>query len=281
VTFNAAACAAGMRHIWKRRPEVDSMNVPRHLVWLDWLAYHYADAVVVSSHNIRGQFERFYGTRANVYVIPYAEDPLERPLDRGRARDRFGLLATDFTIGFIGRLDPCKDVPFLLRALTALPLRPTDRLLIIGTGPDEARIRKIATDLRIAEHLVWAGQQDSAQEALAAMDVLVLPSVYEAFGLVQLEAMAAGIPVIARKSNEDTVFTAASEVVPPEAGIVIPPDDERSLAEALALLRSDPMKRQELGAGGQRLVSQRNWDDVAREMLPILTGRPGIIAEKQ
>jgi glycosyltransferase involved in cell wall biosynthesis len=270
VIFNPAACAAGIRHIWKQYPDADSLITHRHLVWLDRLAYRHAQNVVVSSMNVKQQFERFYGTRPSVHVVPYAADsPVVNP-DRARARERFGIHPSGFCVGFVGRLDPCKDIPFLLTALACMSPGPHDRLLIVGDGPDAGRLRRIAEERGVAEHIVWAGRLNPPDEALAAMDVLVLPSYYEAFGLVLLEAMAFGVPVIARASDGETVLTAASEVITPENGIVVPSHDSNALASALGRLRNSNELRTRLSEGAKRYVLRRTWDDVAREAVHIL-----------
>ena len=270
IIFNPAACAAGIRHIWKQYPDADSLLTHRHLVWLDWLAYRRAHNVVVSSANVKQQFERFYGRRPSVHVVPYAADRPVVGTNRAAARSRFGIHASGFCAGFVGRLDPCKDIPFLLTALACMPPGQHDRLLIVGDGPDEGRLRRIADERGVAGNIVWAGRLNLPEEALAAMDVLVLPSYYEAFGLVLLEAMAVGVPVIARASDGETVMTAAAEVITSENGIVVPSHDPKALAGALGRLRDSPELRARLSEGAKRYVLRRTWDDVAREAVNIL-----------
>lgn len=268
VVFNPAACAAGMRHIWEQRPDVYSMKVPRHLVWLDRLAYRGSDVVVVSSANIKRQFERFYGPKSSIEILPYGRDSLAVEADRVSARQQFCVKPDAFCIGFVGRLDPCKDIPFLLAAFKAMGPSAEDRLLIGGVGADEARLRRITAESGLDGHVMWTGWLDSPQTVLAAMDVLVLPSVYEAFGLVLLEAMAVGVPVIARADDGQTVFTASSEIVTPLAGAIVSTISE--LASVLNDLKTDPRKRARLGEGAKRAVQSRTWDDYAVEAIAIL-----------
>jgi glycosyltransferase involved in cell wall biosynthesis len=271
VVFNPAACAAGMRSIWRLRPETDSMKVPHHLILLDKLAYWYADAVVMSSANVRDQFERAYGSRpGKVHVVPYAALASTDATPRTDARARFGIEPEAFCIGFVGRLDPCKDVPFLIDAIAGIADRDHIQLLLVGVGPDESRIRRKAEERGIAKHLIWAGRMDSPGDAYAAMDVLVLPSVYEAFGLVLLEAMAAGVPVIGRANNGTSVLTATAEIVPPTAGLVIRSDSVPDMTRALRLLLEDPVVRTTMGQEARRHASRRTWNDVAVDYLHVL-----------
>ena len=111
---------------------------------------------------------------------------------------------------------------------------------------------------------------DSPNDAYSAMDVLVLPSVYEAFGLVFLEAMAAGVPVIGRANNGTSVLTATAEIIPPTAGVVVPSDSVSDMTRALRLLQEDPVGRATMGEEARRLALRRTWNDVAVEYFHIL-----------
>jgi glycosyltransferase involved in cell wall biosynthesis len=262
-----------MRSIWRLRPEVGSMNVPRHLIMLDRLAYRFSDAVVVSSGNVQAQLERAYGARPGaVRVVPHAVDaPAEVPA-RASVRSRFGMAPDTFCVGFVGRLDPCKDVPFLIEAVARMADRKNVRLLFVGVGPDEARIRGKAQESGLQDHVIWTGQLHELAEAYTAMDVLVLPSVYEAFGLVLLEAMVRGVPAIARASNGTSVLTASDEIIPPSAGVVVPADGLRELTNALEMLQRNPATRASMGQEARRVALKWNWSDVAREYARITHG---------
>ena len=98
-------------------------------------------------------------------------------------------------VGFIGRLDPIKRIPDLVEAISILPTEY--ELAIYGSGREEARIRSCIERLKVTDRALLKGSVETPGKALADMDILALPSEAEGFGLVLIEAMAAGIPVVA------------------------------------------------------------------------------------
>jgi rhamnosyl/mannosyltransferase len=150
---------------------------------------------------------------------------------------------------FVGRLVPYKGLDVLFQALAEVPWA---QAVIVGEGPLESWLRERATALGLAARIQFAGPMDQAGVAahLGRARALVLPSVdaSETFGLVQLEAMAAGVPVIA-----SDLGTGVREVGDPgRTGFLFPPGDVRALAAALEKLRADPAGGRDLGAAGRR-----------------------------
>lgn len=142
--------------------------------------------------------------RQRIHVVPNGID-VERfrfdPRARIAARRQLGLPDAAFVVGGVGRLAPGKRFDVLLHALAALP--QDVRVLLVGGGPDEARLRATAAQLGVADRVLFAGERPhlSGQGAdlpalLAAMDVLASPSPEEAFGLAVVEGLAAGLPVL-------------------------------------------------------------------------------------
>jgi rhamnosyl/mannosyltransferase len=154
---------------------------------------------------------------------------------------------------FIGRLLKFKGVDILLRALERVP---DLRLDIVGAGPEMPRLKTLTQALALADRVRFFGEypDEDLPRRMAEADFLVLPSVTvdEMFGLVVLEAMAAGRPVIT-----SAVPTGVREVnVPGETGLEVPVHDVRSLAEALDTLAHDPFKREQMGEAGRRRVEK-------------------------
>jgi glycosyltransferase involved in cell wall biosynthesis len=171
----------------------------------------------------------------------------------------------EFPIGFLGRLDPIKRIPDLV---TALRDAPRAHLHIFGEGPERAEIEKTAITLGLTSRLTLHGAVERPQEALAQMRLLILPSAAEGFGLVLIEAMAAGIPVVA------TDVPGIRDVVKDEiTGLLVPPADPRRLADAINRLIADPLLRNRLIEAGAAEVRERfTWDVVLpkyRELLGI------------
>jgi glycosyltransferase involved in cell wall biosynthesis len=268
LVFNPADCSGGIAHIQRVYPHITTLDVNWLLVTLDRAAYRFAKYMMVSSENVKYQYARFYRRERLVQVSPHGvELPSERPT-REAARARFGLPLTGFVIGFVGRLDPCKGIEYLLEAIRTANLGDDDRVLLIGAGPDERRLRDMAERLGVNRHIVWAGRVNEPGNVYAAIDVFVLPSVFEAFGLVLIEAMAAGVPVLARAADRERVFTAATEIIANGVtGFVTDSHAPADLAVKLRWLSEHPTERSRMGAAARELAGRRNWDVLADEYL--------------
>ena len=107
-----------------------------------------------------------------------------------------------FTVGTVARLVPQKDFPTLLQAFQSFLIEfPDSRLLIVGTGILDAELRELSEQLEISEKVTWYGKTDDVKSLIQQMDLFVLSSKYEGFGLVLLEAIQAGTPVLAAKNS--------------------------------------------------------------------------------
>lgn len=275
MVYNPAACVAGMRHIGRLYPHITTMRPPRAERWADQLAYRLARRTIVSSHNLARQYARFYKGRTaaqRIQVLPLAARTAPRPIDRDMARASWELPTDGLTLGFVGRLDPCKGLDDVLEAMAARPLRPNTRLLIIGDGPDEARLRDIAMRLGLNRHVIFAGRMNDPTPAYAAMDALVMPSVYEAFGLAAVEAMAAGVPVVARRGNDADVLTAFDEIIDHgRTGWLFDHRDGTRLVDILATLEAAPQQCRIIGRDAQRTTGERDWDCYVQQCIALLS----------
>jgi glycosyltransferase involved in cell wall biosynthesis len=167
-----------------------------------------------------------------------------------------------FTILCVCRFYPRKRVDVLLRA--ALLLRdniPEVEIRIVGNGPEYRRLHSLYMELTLDPTVKWLG--DVSPAALAAeynrADVFCLPSVQEGFGIVFLEAMAAGRPIVATRA------AAVPEVV--TDGILVDPDNPEALAAAILGLYRDPVLRDSLAAAGLRNVERFAINRVAASFL--------------
>lgn len=165
---------------------------------------------------------------------PYA--PMQRP--------RPGLL-----VGAIGRLEAQKGFDVLVRAFSGID---DATLLLIGEGSERAGLEQLARALRVDERIAWTGWSEEPRAYLPAMDVFVLPSRFEGFPLVVLEALLARAAVVATD-----VGSVAEAVRDGETGLLVPPDDPVALATAIRRLLHDEALRLELGENGRRLVLER------------------------
>jgi len=181
-----------------------------------------------------------------IRVIPNALPPETgaRP-ERDTARDSLG--STGFRILAVGRLVPWKGFHHLVRALAAMP--STVHLDVLGEGPEDGRLRALASDLGLEHRVTFHGALDRDRVALhlAAADVLALPSTYEGLSHVLLEAMASGCPAVT------TDVAGNPEVVRDEReGLLVPPSAPGRLAAALSRLLRDDALRARMAEGALR-----------------------------
>jgi rhamnosyl/mannosyltransferase len=182
-------------------------------------------------------------------VIPLSADPQRfaqaDPAAVAALRARYGAPL----VLFVGKLRYYKGLPFLLEALTQL--RSTASLLIVGSGPEEQHIRGLVQTLGLAGRVHLLGEVDDAElpAIYHAADVFVLPSHLraEAFGIVQIEAQAAGLPLISTELGTGTSYVNQHG----QTGFVVPPANPAALARALDVLLHNPDLARRMGAAGQ------------------------------
>ena len=157
--------------------------------------------------------------------------------------------ADGVSVGFVGRFVDWKGVLTLAEAWREVaPSIPRAYLVLVGEGEEEPEMRR---RLEGVERVRWLGFREDVPEVMAALDVLVYPSVMEGFGLAAVEAMASGLPVVAAEAG------ALPEVVGDGgAGTFVPPHDPSALAHAIRRLVDDPEARHAMGARGRRRVEE-------------------------
>jgi len=197
-----------------------------------------ADAVIAVS---RAVAERVVGTRPLVVYpgIPVPETPgLPAPLG-GTTAERI--------VGCAGRLLPLKGLVYLLRAIASLRAEFANLVLeIAGSGPERATLEREVQRLGLSDGVRFLGWVEELAPVLARWEVFVLPSLEEGFGIAALEAMAAGLPVVA-----SAVGGIPELVEDGRTGWLVPPADPRALAERLRALLLDAGRRRALGEAGR------------------------------
>jgi glycosyltransferase involved in cell wall biosynthesis len=211
------------------------------------------------------QLEALGVPRGAIRLIPNPVDldEFRSPLERGRFRKRFGFGAESLVL-FLGHLTPRKRVDVLVRAFAQLR-RPGARLVIagndMGTG---AALRSLARTLEIDQQTIFTGllRAEERLEALADADVVVYPSEHEIFGLVPLESLLAGTPVIV--SDDSGCGEIVGEV---GGGIVLPPGDVDAFRLALDRVLLEPSRWRVAAADASRRVRNAYGADVVCEQL--------------
>ena len=214
-----------------------------------------ADLVVTTSAYSAKRLKELYALECDPAIVPEAID-----LARWRARlsEAPSVKRPGFTVLCVCRLYRRKRVEVLLRAAAALKGRIAGlRVRVVGDGPEQGRLRELHTSLKLDETVDWLGYVPPEKLAAEyrACDVFCLPSVQEGFGIVLLEAMAAGAPIVAARA------AAIPEVA--VGARLVKPDDERSLADAIHHLAGKPEIRRQFGDAGRAAVAKYDAPGVA------------------
>ncbi|HSB70238.1 MAG TPA: glycosyltransferase [Candidatus Methylomirabilis sp.] len=189
---------------------------------------------------------------------------------RPSGRDRDG---GPVVIGCTARLHPKNDHRTLLQAFARFSVRrPEARLLLVGRGPEEARLRRLADALGISPRAHFLGEQPDVAPWLAQMHLYVQPSVAEGMPNSVLEAMASGLPVVAT-----TVGGTPEVVVDGETGLLVPPRDPAAMAGAIEKISADPVMAEAFGRAGRLRVEMQFGEGVMLERLEALLDR--LVAE--
>lgn len=217
--------------------------------------YAEADVIIVNSQFALRTFIARGVPAEKVVAVPYAVDetqPVERRQHDGRPR-----------ILYVGGCSLRKGVPYLLEAWTSLRTRAELRL--VG-APNQRLLRRLGA----GPGVVVTGHKTGAAlaEEYASADIFVLPSVEDGYGLVTIEAMQAGLPVIVSD------HAGSSELVRDGVdGFVVPARDSAALRDRIQQLVDDPRLRRSMGASARERATARTWDDYGRERMNLVFGR--------
>jgi glycosyltransferase involved in cell wall biosynthesis len=232
--FDPSKQSSPHRHAWLRAPIRYMLNA--------------ADEVVGQSSDTVRHVSEIYGVNRPVELIPLG---IERPpAVTGAPREALGLPSAAFVMVTIGRLVARKSTLQLLQALASCD-RPDVHLVVVGDGPDMAILHSAAAAAGVAERVHLLGQVSDGQkyQALAAADIFVSTSQHEGFGLVFLEAMAFGLPVVCYDRGGQTDFLKSRET-----GHVIKLNDLADFTRAVVELHDQSAVRRAIGRNNLQRV---------------------------
>jgi D-inositol-3-phosphate glycosyltransferase len=258
-----------------------------------------ADHIIVSTPAEQMQLQWLYNAdmrSGNTTVIPPGVDTrMFYPRSAAEAKARIGVNPDQKLLLFVGRIEPLKGVETLLRALALLLERgvcecETLCLSIIGGDSEESRaaqnaemerLKALREELGLAKLVTFLGKQD--QDALpdyyAAAEAVIMPSHYESFGMVALEAMACGTPVIASE-----VGGLAFLVRDGETGFHVPDRDPAALSDRICQIITDPLLRAELGENAAAYAKGYAWPLIAEKIIgvyeSVLAGRTTVTSSR-
>ncbi len=242
-----------------------------------------ADRIVVATLAEQTQLRFLY--KANdrkLDIIPPGVDTSHfYPIPFDEAKQFLGLNPEDRMVLFVGRIEPLKGVDTLIEAMSCLKLKDNRRpvhLAIIGGEPEAspeemsiemARLQKLCDELALDQTVVFLGKrgQDTLPYYYSAAEVVVMPSHYESFGMVALEAMACGTPVIA-----SDVGGLGFLVQDGETGFTVPDGEPDMLCEKLSLLLGDHNLRLKMGQRAEEVAQSYDWEQIAARIVEVYQG---------
>ncbi len=233
-----------------------------------------ADCVVATSPQEKENLRSLVSSRGNIEIIPCGTNINHfGSISYQQAREKLGFSPQEKVIFYIGRFDPRKGIETLVRAVANSKLRGKESLrLIIGgayragqsDGKEKERISQIVEELGISDITEFPGRisDEDLPTYFAAADVCVVPSHYEPFGLVPIEAMASGTPVVGSAVG-GLNFTVVSE----ETGLLVPPKDNAAFTEAIERILSNPQWRNQLGENARKRMEEKfSWEGVTSQL---------------
>ena len=238
-----------------------------------------AERIVATSPQEKEHMRSLVSTKGNIDIIPCGTDIYRfGSIEQQQARADLGIEPETKVVLYVGRFDRRKGIETLVRAVGQSQLRGKGNLkLIIGGGSrpgqsdgiERARIESLVDDLGMRDFTIFPGRLGDKilPSYYAAADVCVVPSHYEPFGLVAIEAMASGTPVVASDVG-GLQFT----VVPEQTGLLAPPKDDAAFAAAIDRILMNPVWQVQLGqAARSRVETKFSWDGVASQLSELYT----------
>ncbi len=235
------------------------------------------DIVIAATPAEQAQLEWLYNAdMRKVFVVPPGVDVGHfYPIPADEARQFIGLTPDTRMILFVGRIERLKGLDTLIKAVACLRVKDLAEpvhLAVIGGDPDAApeemsvemaRIQKMCDDLTVGKMVAFLGKrsQDTLPYYYSAAEVVVMPSHYESFGMVALEAMACGTPVIASEVG-GLAFLVQDGVT----GYHVPDDDDEALCQKLTGLLSDVSLRQKMGRKAAEYAQNYAWKKIAAQI---------------
>jgi D-inositol-3-phosphate glycosyltransferase len=241
-----------------------------------------ADRIVAATPAEESQLQFLYhANQDKIVVIPPGVDISHfYPIPPDEAKSAIGVPEDECMLLFVGRIEPLKGVDTLMRAIahmrtTGVTAQFPHYLAIIGGDPnvktrqmnsEMARLQQLSRELGLEDLVVFLGKrlQSSLPYYYSAADVLIMPSHYESFGMVALEAMACGTPVVASQVG-GLAFLIQDGVT----GFVVPGGDPLALSERMTELLSQPELRRRLGGQAAAYAQEYSWEKIAGRIVEL------------
>lgn len=255
-------------HGWSAHPGMP-IGLSYPVTWIERCLAGRTDRLILVSQADRDWAARRRIGREDTYRVVRSGVPLARfarqPGRRQSARASLGLAPGAPVVGSVMRLCPQKDPTCLLQAFaTALHTVPDAHLVIVGDGPSEAEVRRQISRLGLVGSVCLAGNRSEVPELLAAFDAFALSSAWEGLPRVAIEAVAAGVPIVATRVG------GLSEVVEDGlTGLLVAPHDPTSLGEAMVALLTDRGRAARMAEAGLGAIASFDAALMARDLTSV------------
>lgn len=222
-----------------------------------WVA-HRAQRIICISDAVSTYVSQVLGNSAKIQRIYYSVN-VKKFSESTAAEDLS--FPGHFVVGTIARLTPQKALPTLLKAFKIFSEKQENaKLVIVGVGELEKELKNLSKELGLDDKVVWAGKRFDVPSVMKCFDVFALTSIYEGFGLVLLEAMASGVPVIASR------VSAIPEVLAQgQSGMLVPALDEKALAEGLQKMTNQSLRNSLIQNGMERVSTFFSQEKMLKE----------------
>jgi glycosyltransferase involved in cell wall biosynthesis len=205
-----------------------------------------SDKIIGMSSDIIGRLTTYYSTSAQIELIPHG---IERPVFAPKAREELGYDSKDILLVTVGRLIPRKAIHDLISALQSL--NKNTKLLIIGDGPERQRLQEVAESLRVSDRTLFLGNvsEETKFQLLNIADMYVSATRHEGFGLVFLEAMAVGLPIVSYDNGGHMDFLSDNQ-----SGFLVRLGNVCALIHRIKVLSEDTALRRRMGQWNRQRV---------------------------
>jgi N-acetyl-alpha-D-glucosaminyl L-malate synthase BshA len=222
-----------------------------------------ADAVIALTEDMKKKIQKICDR--DVVVVPNGID-LERfnNLSKGDIRKRLKIKDDKKRIIFVGTLRPVKSVKYLIKAIKIIIQKDINtRLMLVGDGDERGNLEKLVKELSLEEYVKFVGKvpNEEVPEYMAVSDVFVLPSLSESFGIVNLEAMASGLPIVATKVG------GLPEIIKDgENGFLVEPKNPEELAEKVLSILGNNELRERITRNNKEKAKDYSWESVVEKL---------------
>ncbi|MGD0329366.1 MAG: glycosyltransferase family 4 protein [Nitrososphaeria archaeon] len=240
---------------------------------IEWWGSYDSSKIIVCSNSMKNDaMQKFSINPSKISVIPNGIDSerLNINVEVSKTRESYGVYWKEQMILFVGRLTAQKGCEYLIRAMPQILSKYNAKLLIVGDGPSRSYLESEASRLGVSNRVIFTGFLSDVEmvKLMKSTDVLVVPSIYEPFGIVALEGMAAGVPVVA--SGIDGL----SEIISHEEnGIKVFPQNPSSIFWGVDRVLSDRGLAEHLKEKGRESIEKEfSWSIIAEKTLDLYKG---------